>query len=292
MYIIISWHNISFEPDVFIFEGESESEIYDKIQTSKIVCKMFAIPHTVLYTAIDQGFEFDGNIDELDYQWADRKVIDDALKFLSSQQIMKILRCVDISNIIPSSPLIIVKESLKLVVCKKEKSDEYTDENIETNTATGKIYVDGGMNKKTGDEAWACVVNESGADLISANKSLVKDLTIKSVKLPVGWRDVAVAKFKDVASQQNNGAELLAMLIGLRIATQPNSMVNEICSDSQLIVQYWSKGHVNHETRAKMDPIKIKVIDECKKLREKFENTGGKVSKISGGKNLADLGYH
>lgn len=155
---------------------------------------------------------------------------------------------------------------------------------------TSILYVDGGMNTQTGDEAWGCVVNSKGIDVISHFPELVNDLKIKSVILPVGQRKVCVSTFSDVKSQQNNGAELLSMLIALRIATV--SKVKEIKSDSELVVKWWSRNHVNVHTRKTMDKQKLEYIKECGELRTKFESQGGIITKISGNENLADLGYH
>jgi len=146
-----------------------------------------------------------------------------------------------------------------------------------------KIYVDGGHNRQTGDEAWACVVDATGKDLIREWTFILTDLTLKRVSLPVGDRTVAVSNFTDVTSQQNNGAELLAMLVALRISQY--AQVDVICSDSKLIVDYWSKGHAN----AVKDVRKKAYICECGNLRKVFSGT---IQKIPGAGNPADLGYH
>lgn len=154
---------------------------------------------------------------------------------------------------------------------------------------TTRIYVDGGHNKVTGDEAWGSVVNSVGEDLICKNKDLCSDLVSREVSLPVGRRTIIVSKFNDVAKNQNNGAELLALLFGLRYACK-DSRVKEICTDSQLAL-YWSKS-LNSSSREKMDPRKASYIDECIKLRKQFEENTGKIIKIKGDDNPADLGYH
>ena len=67
---------------------------------------------------------------------------------------------------------------------------------------------------------------------------LVNDMKIKEVLLPIGRRHIAIANFNDVSIQQNNGAELIAAVIGLRLAIYFNSIginVENVCSDSQLI---------------------------------------------------------
>lgn len=152
------------------------------------------------------------------------------------------------------------------------------------------IYTDAGMNKLTGDESWGCVVNENNKDLLEDNLELCKDLNICKEKLPKGDRFVIKVKFNDVASQQNNGGELLALLAGLRISLKSN--YTEIKIDSDLLYKWWSIGRVNAKTLQKMDPLKKKYINECVTLRKEFESRGGKITKIPGNVNKADLGFH
>lgn len=89
---------------------------------------------------------------------------------------------------------------------------------------------------------------------------------------------------------QNNGAELLAFYAALRIAEE-NNQYQVLRSDSQLLVQYWSK-KLSPDKAAKMCPRKVEIIKKTIVLRKKFDVKGGKVEKISGDVNLADLGYH
>ena len=152
------------------------------------------------------------------------------------------------------------------------------------------IYTDAGMNKLTKDESWGCVVDENNTDLLKDNLDICKDLNICQEKLPKGERYVIKVKFNDVASQQNNGGELLAFVAGLRISLKND--YKEIKIDSDLLYKWWSVGRVNPKTLQKMDLLKKKFIDECVSLRKEFENRGGKVIKISGKDNKADLGFH
>lgn len=161
------------------------------------------------------------------------------------------------------------------------------------------LYSDGGQNALTGDSAWGSVRDASRRDILAAHTDLCKDMSLGQVQLPDGKRVVCAAKFGDVKSQQNNGAELLALVAALRIANQslaPNAPTgiayNVVASDSQLLVVYWSKGHVNGKTKASMDPLKLKWIQECASQRSIFESRGGKIIQIPGNQNPADLGYH
>lgn len=153
------------------------------------------------------------------------------------------------------------------------------------------LYVDGGCSKHTGDSAWGSVVDNKGIDvLVNSNLEYLQDMDIKEKELARSKRNIIIAKFNDVASQQTNGSELLSLVAGLRIALYTNIKI--IYSDSQLMVDWWSKGHVSAAKRKTIDNEKLSYIEECAKLRLEFESKGGKIVKISGDKNLADLGWH
>ena len=155
------------------------------------------------------------------------------------------------------------------------------------------IFVDGGFNNHTKPYAYGCVTNFTGQDLILHNKHLLSDMRIIHVSLPVGDRDVIVCEFSDV-TQQNNGAELLSAIAGLRIALYYNRggfPVRSIASDSKLIVESWSK-YLKSESAEKFDPRKVEYIKELISLRKSFETISGNIVKISGDDNPADLGYH
>jgi len=158
------------------------------------------------------------------------------------------------------------------------------------------LYVDGAMNRDTGCEAWASVVDASRRDVVGQYSNLFPDLTLKLVNLPVGQRVIAVALFNDVISQQVNGSELLAFIMGLRIAlykiNDENENISYIYSDSQTIVQWWSKSGANPKTARTMDKRKLAFIQEAITERKMFEALGGQVIKIDGAINPADLGYH
>lgn len=154
------------------------------------------------------------------------------------------------------------------------------------------IYVDGGCNKNTKGEAWGSVVDKDGNDLIGIYYGLLQDMTLRYEDLPVGRRVVIIAKFDDVKTQQNNGAELLAMVAGLRIANYffaNNYPISSILSDSQLITEYWSKKITSGKS---FSPVKEKYIKECIELRKIYESYGGNIIKIAGDVNKADLGWH
>ncbi len=155
------------------------------------------------------------------------------------------------------------------------------------------IYVDGAMNKTTGKNAWGSIVDQSGQDLVKYNENLSPDFKYETQQLPVGERVIIVCFFPGVV-QQNNSAEMISLLFALRLVSHQRMFPNvkKIHSDSSLLVDYWSQGKINPKTRDSMDPTKLKCLLECAKLRSEFEKRGGKVVKVSGLNNLADLGYH
>lgn len=149
------------------------------------------------------------------------------------------------------------------------------------------IYIAGGQNKLTGEEAWGSVVDEKGQDLLEKHLDVLSDLIIRKESLFNGPRNIIVAKFNDVKHYNNNGADLLAFYAGLRIAIKTNKKC--IFSNSQLMIDWWSRGLVNIETKKSMDPNKLHYIITCGDLRKTFESLGGKVIKISSDINLAKI---
>lgn len=84
----------------------------------------------------------------------------------------------------------------------------------------------------------------------------------------------------------NNFGELLACKYALEIALKQGE--KEIFGDSKLIIDYWSKGYIKRE----LPKETVELAMEVKKLRFQFEKSGGKIERISGGRNPADLGFH
>jgi ribonuclease HI len=156
------------------------------------------------------------------------------------------------------------------------------------------IFVDGGCNKMTGTTGWGCVVDKDNKDLVASYNSLIHtDMYLSNEVLPdpAGRRTVIVASFTDTTTQFNNGAELLALIAGLRIALHCKGRYTEIYSDSDLCIRFWSI-NVTSKKKKLMDPNKVKFIEELIDLRKQFEAMGGKITKISGDDNVADLGFH
>ena len=88
-------------------------------------------------------------------------------------------------------------------------------------------------------------------------------------------------------TRTNNFGELTGLFIALKIAAKYGKSI--ICGDSALVIDYWSKGRFN-ANNLEMDTIEL--IKKVSKLREEFERENGKIKKISGDVNPADLGFH
>ena len=58
---------------------------------------------------------------------------------------------------------------------------------------------------------------------------------------------------------------------------------------SKLVIDYWSKRQIKKKDVAVKT---VKLAMEVSSLREEFEESGGVVSRIPGGDNPADLGFH
>ncbi len=148
------------------------------------------------------------------------------------------------------------------------------------------IYVDGCCNKTIG--ACSTCVNHEGVDLIKEYQEFLDlyDFLCWFEKGEYNGKSYYKVSFNDVQSQQNNGAELLAMIIGIEIAMYFGYDV--IKSDSQLMVDHWSKkisSTIKDERKAKLQRFLVK-------RRLAFEAKGGRIEKIPGDANIADLGFH
>jgi len=151
-----------------------------------------------------------------------------------------------------------------------------------------EIYVDGCNNRKFGACATVVGVHENiKYDLFREYYFLFPDLILEEIDAPVGKIVVAKIHFNDVASQQNNGAELIAMVAALRISLH-NNFTYPILSDSKLIVDFWSK----KMSKTVTDPEKGKYIQECISLHKEFESKGGVIRWIPGDLNMSDIGLH
>ena len=177
-------------------------------------------------------------------------------------------------------------------------------DNFEIEFNRNVIFVDGAHNKTTGSVAYASVVDGRGIDLVERYDYLFDDMVLKEVNLPVGRRIIAISNFSNVSKQQNNGAELLALIMGLRIANYEQKLAEDkseedkseedkslagkyhtIYSDSSTVAESW----VNGDYYDNLGEEKIKWINKLIRLKQKFK---GNIYKIRGDDNIADLGFH
>lgn len=169
---------------------------------------------------------------------------------------------------------------------------------VSTETPHATLFTDGGSNRLTRasvpgeSHAWGSVVWGDGSDAVHPANPAADGLDIQYRALAKCVRHIIVAKSDDVKTQNNNYAELLALLYALRLATLPNSTVKRICTDSALLINYWTLNRVAKNTRMAMATPKSNAILEATRLRSIFEMGGGELIKISGSVNPADLGFH
>lgn len=84
----------------------------------------------------------------------------------------------------------------------------------------------------------------------------------------------------------NNYGELLGCKYALELAIREN--ITHVFGDSKLVIMYWSKGHIKNEVAGET----IELAHVVAELRREFESKGGKLTRISGDDNPADLGFH
>lgn len=132
------------------------------------------------------------------------------------------------------------------------------------------IYFDAGTGRGQGVEI--SVTDEKGKDILDT--ILSKKHINRHGKHLIG------------AHVTNNYGELLACKYALMLALREKIM--RVFGDSNLVIAYWSKGHIKNEVAAKT----IELAREVSKLRKKFELKGGRITHVSGDDNPADLGFH
>lgn len=147
---------------------------------------------------------------------------------------------------------------------KKELEKQELDENA--------IYFDSGTGGKRGVEITVC--DKDGVPLtflvVPENRITEKGTMILDKK------------------KTNNFGELAALYLALLIAKKLNK--KKICGDSKLVIDYWSKGHISKNKMK--DKELVYLIEKTVALRREFEGNGGKIMRIKGSINPADIGFH
>lgn len=167
-----------------------------------------------------------------------------------------------------------------------------------------KLYFDGSSGDHTIIDdikyGFGMVTDKDGKTLLPQYAELLQDMEIIEVKcgpkatcrkFNIDTTSV-ITTYSPQILQQNNGAELLACVAALRIAINMGCKDIILYGDSDLIIKYWSVTGISKKSKANIDDTKKAYIEECIALRKKFESLGGKVIKIAGKENDADLGYH
>jgi len=86
----------------------------------------------------------------------------------------------------------------------------------------------------------------------------------------------------------NNFAELFACNLALSVAQTLDAKI--VLGDSKLVFDFWSLGHVS--LKLSCDQKLVALARETAKARAAFEAKGGRLKRISGDVNPADLGFH
>ena len=87
----------------------------------------------------------------------------------------------------------------------------------------------------------------------------------------------------------NNYGELMGCYMALQIALKLGRKI--VMGDSKLVIDFWSLGKIRKETSAE-NPDLVALVRKVQRLRKLFEKEEGKIIRISGDDNPADLGFH
>ena len=150
---------------------------------------------------------------------------------------------------------------------KKEKKNESLFLELDRNG----IYFDAGTGRGEGVEVR--LTDYDGNSLLHEILDASKINSYGNYKLSEG--------------RTNNFGELTGIFAALKYAKKNNIKV--ICGDSNLVIEFWSRGKYNSDG---LEKDTIDLIKRVTSLRAEFEKNGGKVKKISGDVNPADLGFH
>ena len=134
----------------------------------------------------------------------------------------------------------------------------------------GVVYFDSGASLQSGRATQCRVANEAKESLLP---------------LVLGAGDLDEDGNLTLAGRTNNYGELRALSLALEVARGLGA--KEIRGDSELVIDYWSKGICKSK-----DADTLELSKEVTAARSAFEAGGGTVKWISGDLNPADLGYH
>lgn len=134
------------------------------------------------------------------------------------------------------------------------------------------IYFDAGTGRGFGVEV--SVTDEKGSNLLHK--------AIPAKKLNRFGKYLIPEK-----SATNNYGELLGMKYALIIASKEKA--RKVFGDSKLVIEYWSQWKIKSK---ELPEETVELAHEVSRLREAFESKSGKIDRVSGDHNPADLGFH
>lgn len=153
---------------------------------------------------------------------------------------------------------------------KMEVYDNSNDLDLST------LYIDN-YKKRISGNSYGSVVQYNGRDVIENFKNLCLDMKFDNINLPISSKYVVLSKFKDVISKNNNGSELLAFLIGLRIAKYTGKVKTIKCDFKYIFKWLDLNNKMDKRLLSTIGPVKLKYINECILLLHDFKNKGGSV---------------
>lgn len=145
---------------------------------------------------------------------------------------------------------------------------------------TSEIYGDGHCKNENG---YARITDKYGNCLIH----YLKDRSIKTttINTPLGELSCVAVHSDDVKQKQHNYAELMALLIALKVGLENNTKI--IYTDS-VTANAWSDGRISDSIK---DPVKLNFCIQASNLRKEFEKKGGIIKIIKSEDNFADFGH-
>lgn len=171
---------------------------------------------------------------------------------------------------------IVNNKNAKFKKFKTEKlAQEWIDSGFKSddnkNLIKNAIYFDAGTGRGIGVEVRVTDVNKNSI----LNKVMPNNLINE-------WGNYLVR-----SDRTNNFGELTGAYLALKYALKYD--VKDICGDSKLVIDYWLNLRYNPEN---INNDTIDLIHKTNKLYELFKSNGGRIHKIPGDINPADLGFH
>lgn len=122
------------------------------------------------------------------------------------------------------------------------------------------------------------LMNSENRDLLCKHKwNKYYDSQLLYTKIMIDGKKLCVFRptFEDCSIQKSNETQLIALYAALRIALLRPYYTRIVCN-SAVVYSSWTVVN-SYKRYAKMDPKKIELMKRVKKLRNKFEQRGGKI---------------